>query len=159
MDVVTLALAKKYTDTHGGGAGLDVKIVEELPQTGKALTIYFIHNQDKEAPNYYDEYMWIQNAWEMIGTTQIDLNDYVKFTDYATDNKSGTFKTGSGIRVAANGIISSITRSLSSYVSDPISYIICKGTLENIKANYVKEGMAANMSYDEETETLTITTE
>lgn len=160
MDVVTLALAKKYIDTHGGGAGLDIKIVEQLPTTGKALTIYFIHNQDKEAPNYYDEWMWIQNAWEIIGTTQVNLTDYVKNTDYATNSKGGVIKIdGTYDLELTDGTIRGMVRTKEQYVSKRNNALISKGTLENIKSTYVKEGMAANMLYDEETETLTITTE
>lgn len=47
----------------------------------------------------------------------------------------------------------------SEYKSMSANAIIGKGTLENIKSNYVKEGMASNMTYDEETQTLTIITE
>ena len=29
----------------------------------------------------YDEYLWINNKWELFGTTEVDLSGYVEETD------------------------------------------------------------------------------
>jgi hypothetical protein len=33
------------------------------------------------APNVYDEYIWYNNAYEKIGTTDVDLSGYMLTTD------------------------------------------------------------------------------
>lgn len=52
----------------------NAQIVTELPtQNISATTIYLISKTDTENNDYYDEYMYINNAWEMIGNTKIDV--------------------------------------------------------------------------------------
>lgn len=51
------------------------EIVQSLPQTGQSNIIYLLANSGT-TPNVYDEYVWINNAWEKIGSTAIDLSNY-----------------------------------------------------------------------------------
>ena len=62
-------------------AGFAVAIVAELPATGDPHTIYFILKSDSSTGDIYDEWMYINNNWEMVGNTQIDLSDYAKISD------------------------------------------------------------------------------
>ena len=57
-----------------------VTIVTELPATGQSNIIYFLGTQ---AP--YTEYMWINGAWEVIGSTSTDLSNY--YTKAQVDSK------------------------------------------------------------------------
>ena len=52
-----------------------IKIVEALPSSGESNIIYFVSKTPK-TDDTYDEYIWINNAWEHIGSTDIDLSDY-----------------------------------------------------------------------------------
>lgn len=61
-------------------AGIDFQIVESLPSTGKKGTIYLVSNSGIDN-NIYDEYIWVNNKFEMIGTTAVDLSGYLKSTD------------------------------------------------------------------------------
>lgn len=47
------------------------------PRTG---TIYLVNNSGT-SPNAKDEYFWTGSAFELFGTTEIDLSDYVQFSD------------------------------------------------------------------------------
>lgn len=58
----------------------DYSIVESLPENGKKGTIYLISNTGA-GENIYDEYLYINNKFEKIGTTEMDLSGYVKLTD------------------------------------------------------------------------------
>lgn len=60
--------------------GISYSIVENLPTTGEAGIIYLISNSGTN-PNAYDEYIWITDKFERIGTTEVDLTDYLKVTD------------------------------------------------------------------------------
>ena len=60
--------------------GIQFEIVQTLPASGDAGTIYLVSHSGT-APDVYDEYIWINNAWEKIGTTQVDLSNYVQFSD------------------------------------------------------------------------------
>lgn len=65
-------------------AGFDVQIVSILPPRGEAHTIYFLPASDTEETNYYDEFMWIDNTWEKVGSTAIDLSNYYTRDEAAT---------------------------------------------------------------------------
>lgn len=54
------------------------------PKDINTHTIYFLSSSKKENNNYYDEYMYINGQWELIGTTKIDLSGYIKATDAET---------------------------------------------------------------------------
>lgn len=54
-----------------------VQIVQSLPQTGEERTIYFVPKQG----GGYTEHMYINNAWEEIGDTDIDLSGYYTKTE------------------------------------------------------------------------------
>ena len=84
------AANKAYVDDKVSKIEL-AKIVTELPEVGESNKTYFVTKEESEDNNIYDEYMWINDAWEYIGTKQIeiDLTDYVKKNDYAARNTRG----------------------------------------------------------------------
>lgn len=45
------------------------------------LCIYFVPLTDGEGNNLYEEYMYVDNNWERIGQTSVDLSQYVKKTE------------------------------------------------------------------------------
>lgn len=51
--------------------------VETLPVTGESNVIYLVPRSEEETNNVYDEYIWLDEAWEKIGSTDIDLSGYV----------------------------------------------------------------------------------
>ena len=123
-----------------------MSIVNELPSTGEKMTLYLV---PKEGTNndVYDEYIWIEqtSSFEHLGTTAVDLTDYVKNTDYATSDKGGVVKVGStnGLTIY-NGLLIGVEKPLSFYTPVANNFIICKGTLENIKNDLVKRAVTAN---------------
>lgn len=64
----------------GGITGVSFEVVSSLPATGDAGTIYLVSNSGT-SPNIYDEYIWVSNAFEKIGTTEVDLSNYVQNSD------------------------------------------------------------------------------
>ena len=57
-------------------AGFNVLVVQELPATGEARTLYFVPSSDPQTQNVYDEYLYANNAWELVGSTAVDMSDY-----------------------------------------------------------------------------------
>lgn len=62
---------------------LDIKImvVNALPETGNDKVLYFVRDNTKPTGDKCDEYMWVNNTWEKIGSTVIDLSNYVQTND------------------------------------------------------------------------------
>lgn len=51
------------------------EIVDNLPLSGIDNVIYMKSKSGKE-DNIYDEYMWINQKWERIGSSEVDLSNY-----------------------------------------------------------------------------------
>lgn len=56
---------------------ITIRVVEALPETGEPNVIYLVPKAPG-ASDVYDEYIYIENRWEKIGNTEIDLTDYAK---------------------------------------------------------------------------------
>lgn len=63
-----------------GITGIDFQVVASLPATGIKGVIYLISNSGT-GTNIYDEYIWVTNRFEKIGTTEIDLSNYYNTTN------------------------------------------------------------------------------
>lgn len=87
--------ANAYTDEKIEKLEL-TKVVSELPEVGKTNKIYLVAKPDGEGGDIFDEYIWVNKGteetpeyvWEYTGTKkfEVDLTNYVKFTDSAVTN-------------------------------------------------------------------------
>lgn len=86
-------LTEKLKDLYSRVNELEIhiEVVDELPETGVEGTIYLLPASDPEEGNYYEEYIWLDDAWELIGTTQVDLSQY--YTKTEADQKFVDFET------------------------------------------------------------------
>lgn len=51
------------------------QIVEKLPTVGKDNILYLVHKTGAQG-DFYNEYLWMDNDYELIGSTATDLTDY-----------------------------------------------------------------------------------
>lgn len=76
---------------------LSREIVETLPENAKENVIYMILRKGGTGQDVYNEYMYINGAWEIIGNTSVDLTDYAKKEDILVKSVSSDFTvTGAG---------------------------------------------------------------
>ena len=72
------------------------EVVESLPTTDiDPNVIYMVLREDSEPNNIYDEWLYINDEWEKIGSTETDLSDY--YTKTQADNKFVEKVTGKGL--------------------------------------------------------------
>lgn len=64
----------RWVDPEEMGMRMKVEFPEELPETGAPFTLYFIPAEDPSSGNDYDEYLYIDDKWERVGS--LDLSDY-----------------------------------------------------------------------------------
>ena len=99
----TLQNAKDYAkQLFDGVTSFTIEIVESLPTENiKTMTIYFMRNGRDNESDYYEEYMYINDKWEIIGSTFVNLSPYLlkeefekyqqeitdKFTKYNTSEE------------------------------------------------------------------------
>lgn len=62
-------------------------VVDTLPSTGQDDVIYLVKDAKGKANNVYLEYLWINGAFELIGSTEVDLTGYAK-TSYVDNSIS-----------------------------------------------------------------------
>ena len=80
------ATYKLVTEAIASMAGqLKIEVTEALPSEGENSTIYLVLNEDGEENNIYNEYLYLNKKWELIGTTEIDLSNYA--TNSSVDEK------------------------------------------------------------------------
>ena len=134
-DVEVLDGEKGDKGDKGDAGAIKMIIVNELPATGSDDTIYLVPNDDPETENNYDEYVYVNNAWEKLGGVQVevDLTDYVKNTDYATTNKGGVIRISNNYGTnVTSGIIYARTKTYAEYQNSDNYLFVGKGTLENV---------------------------
>lgn len=76
----TYALAKKYTDKKIlEFSSFDLIKVDVLPTTNiNEHAIYFVPKNKKMPENGCYEYVYINNKWELIGSTDFEIEEYLK---------------------------------------------------------------------------------
>lgn len=128
------AANKIYVDTAintaiGSIIGMRYEVLSELPQYGELGVIYLIPSDESDPENVYIEYLWIEEDesgesgalghFEIIGSTEIDLSNYVTTTElttelqnYATTSdlayKQDILTAGTGISINSNVISANI---------------------------------------------------
>lgn len=75
---------KVLKDMIANLANLRIEIVDQLPSIGETNVIYLV-NKTGSAPDVHDEYVFVNDAWEKIGNTEIDLSNY--YTKQEIDEK------------------------------------------------------------------------
>lgn len=61
--------------------GVRFIVVDELPESGESNAIYLVPAPNPNPNNIKDEYIWVGDKWEQIGSTAIDLSNYATKTD------------------------------------------------------------------------------
>lgn len=87
---------KAETDALVSGAVSGVFVVaQSLPATGETNKIYLVPKSGGETGDVRDEYVWVNGAWEIIGSTRVDLSDYYDKT--AADGRFVQKEAGKGL--------------------------------------------------------------
>lgn len=65
----------------GDITSFEFQIVQTLPASGEKGTMYLVLMGTTETQNYYEEFIYVNNAWEKLGTLGVDLSGYMKTAD------------------------------------------------------------------------------
>lgn len=85
----TAFVTRAINNAIGDITGLSFEVVTALPTTGVAGTIYLL-SDGGSGQNIYDEYVWVNNKFEKIGTTGVDLSNYISTSDAITNSQIDT---------------------------------------------------------------------
>lgn len=62
-----------------GISGIEFEIVQTLPATGDPGTIYLVPAGQSVTGDIYAEWIYLNSAWEKLGTTAVDLTGYTEW--------------------------------------------------------------------------------
>lgn len=89
----------EVNDLIGQIKTISIQVVDTLPTTGESNVIYLVPKEGSK-DDVYNEYIWVNNAWELIGSTQIDLTGYA--TEDWVNTQIANFLTESQITQLIN---------------------------------------------------------
>ena len=123
MDMMSYLMGR---NSGGGGKGAKIEVVTELPETGEANVIYLVPKQDTGDNDVFDEYLYVNDDWELIGSTAIDIS-----------GKQDTmqFNTMPNASVDYLGKIVQYTGTTNANYTNGYFYV-CVGTTENDVTTY-----------------------
>ena len=128
-----------------------ISLVDELPLAGEKMTLYLV-SKGGESPDVYDEYIWIEqtSSFEFLGTTAVDLTEYVKNTDYSTSSTAGLVRCANtyGMTVIERGLINAVIVNLDTYKTRSTAFFVGKGTLDNVLTQYSKTQLITEDDYN-----------
>ena len=136
LSILTLALAKKYTDSQIGEAiEFKVEIVQTLPQNPDRHTIYLVPKSSTDPTDGYIEQLQV-NKQEIIGQTSVNLDDYYTKTEVdqlfidhqyvlpqATENTLGGVKLSSQFDTDIDGKVVLDENAFAELVEDSVAPI------------------------------------
>ena len=100
INALETGLSNVYTKTETNSAiaaaiaavdHLSRKIVGTLPENANENVIYMVLREGGTGQDVYNEYMYINGAWEIIGDTSVDLTGYAKTEDILVKSVSADF--------------------------------------------------------------------
>lgn len=100
IDALETSLTNVYTKTETDSAiataiaavdHLSREIVETLPENANENVIYMVRREGGAGQDVYNEYMYINGTWEIIGDTSVDLTGYAKKEDILVKSVSPDF--------------------------------------------------------------------
>lgn len=89
----------EVNDLIGQIKTISIQVVDTLPTTGESNIIYLVPKEGSK-DDVYNEYIWVNNTWELIGSTQIDLTGYA--TEDWVNTQIANFLTESQITQLIN---------------------------------------------------------
>lgn len=136
----TYATKEELATAIGKITSFEFLIVSSLPNPGAKGTIYLVEstsgNQSSvENKNTYDEFIWVGSKYEKIGTTDINLSDYMNAADIADTYLS---KTDASTTYATKGEVSTLDSKVDANtvaISKAVSTVASQGLTDEEKSN------------------------
>ena len=109
---------EEITNLIGQISSISFEVVNQLPATGEANKIYLVP-KTPDSQDSYNEYIWFNNGWERIGSTDIDLSQYATIDQMTSAISTATadMATNAGVTAKLAGYVTNelLTSTLNNY--------------------------------------------
>ena len=148
---------KKYVDTQISSIPkFKIEVVTSLPSNPSSTTIYLVKNSSAQSNsgNMYDEYIYVNNKWEQLGSQKIDLSGYatissvdklktskqdkLTFDDEPTNNSGNPVKSG-GIKKYIDDIVDVITNEVDNTLRNNLDDEPTDHSINPVKSKGIKK--------------------
>lgn len=86
-------VTQEIAQAVSGITSFDAQVVESLPVSGTKGVLYLVVNSGS-SQNIYDEFLWVNDKYEKLGTREIDLSAYAKKSELPTKTSQLTNDRG-----------------------------------------------------------------
>lgn len=90
----------------------ETEYVDRLPLKGRPNVLYFVPRTTASGNDACYEYMWMNNKWEFVGSTEVDLSQYWTIDEvkqYVDDNAyvlpTATEELLGGVKLSSDGSV------------------------------------------------------
>jgi len=98
------------TQASSTSGGTRFEVVTTRPEIGEVGVIYLVPSSSSATENLYEEWLWVDDKWEQIGSAGLNLSNYAQLTTANTFSADNTFngnliKKSSTTVLAANSVL------------------------------------------------------
>ena len=151
IDLSTYAIKTEVTQeiaqAVSGITSFEAQVVEELPGTGTKGILYLVANSGS-GQNVYDEYLWVTDKYEKLGTREIDLSQYALKSEIPTNISQLTNDSGFISEVPAEYVTDEELAAKGYQTAAQVeSAITSKGYLDAVPEEYVTDTELTEKGY------------
>lgn len=116
-----------------------IEVVNALPTTDiSTTTIYLLRNSEQTGSNLFEEYIYVNNQWELLGSQDIDLSNYVTTSDLNTALAS--YVTSTNLSTILQGYVTTTMWNTLGAVATSNDYADLNNKPTTITANEISTG-------------------
>ena len=143
--------------------GFEARVVSELPALGESGVLYLILDSMGESGNIYNEYIWVESSFELIGSTETKLVVDTSLSESSVNpvenrvvyealaGKADTGHTHTGATSSNDGFLSSTDKVKLDSVEEGANKIIVDTSLSSTSTNPVANSVVYEKLGDIET--------
>lgn len=102
----------------GNISTIDVQVVAALPETDISATTIYMVKREGSTKDVYDEYLYVDSDWELIGNTQIDLSNYLTKAGDASNTTAAFTAAETRENIATGESLAVIFGKIAKYLAD-----------------------------------------
>ena len=111
-----------------------ISVVDELPSSGQSSTTIYLAPKAGSSGDVYDEYLWVNDTWEKIGSTAVQFSFDQSGTDILINGTAIRSATSAQSGVMTTAQVSELTTATSNITNLQSQYSSLNGTVSSLSS-------------------------